>query len=213
MKKIGLSTPLGGIEYQWEKQVKDPKTDDKTIKNVMESFLICLEMGQKVSAEEIEALVKSIRDYGHLARFKDEEKEKFKTLLGILEEITEKNKGQFSKFCGIWKAMSTIRSNGNRRLLILRILDEDTADMEIQWVGSKGYPNHLKIDFEVVPSGDQILLVGREVQFQRRGDCSEKNFAVENYVLKVSPDLKKLKGVMTNVVGESEIEFEKISLE
>jgi len=96
MGKIGIPTPMGSLDLEWDKTIKNPETDIKLIRNIIKSYVFALECEEEIDPLEIDELLKKIKAYGHLGKFKDEDKEEYKKLvkksknLKKMEEVKKK---------------------------------------------------------------------------------------------------------------------------
>ncbi|UYP43810.1 hypothetical protein NEF87_000095 [Candidatus Lokiarchaeum ossiferum] len=80
MGKIGISTPLGGLEYAWDQSFTEGRRAKKKIKNAINSVLRAHECQIKIDALEINNLVKTIRRNEYFAQLNKKTMIKFKEL-------------------------------------------------------------------------------------------------------------------------------------
>jgi hypothetical protein len=86
-RKLSLQTPIGTIEYEWDKIVEDPNADKKIIMNIVQSFLIGIECEEDIEPTEIDHLLNKIKAYGHLGKFKSDEVDNYKILVNKSKEL------------------------------------------------------------------------------------------------------------------------------
>lgn len=90
-KKIGINTPVGGIEVEWEKELKDRNADAKTIKNIVKSYCISIDNNDTIAKSELDKLLNALRNYGHLSRFENDAEfmNQYRKIIAYLKENYE----------------------------------------------------------------------------------------------------------------------------
>ena len=82
-KKIGISTPFGGVEFEW---MKDENADIKRMKGAIDGYIFEMDNGNP-DYSKVQGLLDVLKNYGHIPRLDKEYQEKVKRLMSIKEPL------------------------------------------------------------------------------------------------------------------------------
>ncbi len=218
-RKIGFTTPFGGIEYQWEKDIKNISEKDFA-KDVLDSFLIAIKAGDDVSLDEITRFLEALRNYGHLAKFDGKTQKKYQELLTIKKERDNESKKDLDVYLGAWKSVHEFSLGTQPSYqIILNIFISDSGtltckgNLSFEETGSSQhrYLNELMEDFLITRSKSGLHLAGISVELTRHGTLSFNNqYIFDIFFLEYIKETGMLQGKHVRPEGQIEAKFEKI---
>jgi len=219
-KRIGITTPLVSVEYAWEKEIKDISKKEYA-ENVLDSFLIAEESGEKLSLDEITRFCEALRNNGHLAKFKGETKEKYKTLVKIKNQKEREKEKEFEVYLGTWKSFHSFEGGYRPSYqVILNMVLNAGGNLECkgnisfeEYYEAGSFRYELMEDFYIMINDSGMHLTGTSVIVTKGGIHSGKNnnYIFDIFHLTFEKDQKNLQGTHIRPQGQVKVVFNKIS--